>query len=457
MSSTKQTLAQYLTRPNPEVGFDPIAAERKGNQYKGRGTTMSWMYPKIRTIRPWEGFSREVLNKCLKGKLGEELSTEHEDLPELPHVSMNVDDEDDLRELIAKHYKEIVGKVLERLSRGTMGQEIRMLNGGRTVMHWDATRRYKPDFGGSKSLANPYPSHRLDNILPGDAKPNVVFKSEAIQEILALETDKEKRAQLLQYKALRQIVHYCTCSLLRYGYIISEKELVIVRVGAALDQKEPEDSAERFYIFWEDPDVEFLSIPASNQGDEDGTLTVCMALWALHLLAANDGYMEFGNYPPLEDHDLQSPELQKSLPRPQEDFYDDYTGRQDQDEEDEEHVQETDSNEQEGDERQNQDEEGEEHVQATNSHEQEGDETERDRDQIDDHDSSDDSDATIVDEAIFSPDTSFCEASSSNVNSNLGKRSSLGGELDTSSHVRKLRRHNLDGSKTRSGKVYNTY
>ncbi|KAI4213159.1 MAG: hypothetical protein LQ349_009294 [Xanthoria aureola] len=124
------------------------------------------------------------------------------------------------------------------------------------------------------------------NILPGDTKLGSKWKSSNI------EPGKVSKATNRDgwLAAIRQIYTYCVQTDARYGYLLTDKELVAVRISWIPDteMKGPKDKADsgahRIGI------LEYKAIPWSYDETEtqssDGRLTVNLALWWLHMMAA---------------------------------------------------------------------------------------------------------------------------------------------------------------------------
>ncbi|KAI1123485.1 hypothetical protein F5Y10DRAFT_251779 [Nemania abortiva] len=147
------------------------------------------------------------------------------------------------------------------------------------------------------------------NLLPGDTKPAKKWKSEWITSIDVVEKRKA-------YQVLTQLTKYMRLGNTRYGFVISEEEIVALRLSTFNRLKKAPrktDSQHRLHFdsLGEDPDgsyggtanpigthLEFCSIPWASSGI--GNFTVNLTLWWLSVLAIRDPPIrEVGTYTPL--------------------------------------------------------------------------------------------------------------------------------------------------------------
>jgi hypothetical protein len=97
---------------------------------------------------------------------------------------------------------------------------------------------------------------------------------------------------------------------MRYGYLITDKELVVFRIGPADDRIPHSSQKELRQAVAENSIVEWQSIPWENHGDSK--LTVNLALWVLHILAANNGLLDW-EYKELAEETIMDFESQQKL------------------------------------------------------------------------------------------------------------------------------------------------
>ncbi|KAL8749807.1 MAG: hypothetical protein Q9199_007467 [Rusavskia elegans] len=145
-------------------------------------------------------------------------------------------------------------------------------------------RKLRPDWAGIKQ--SPGCPKQPPNILPGDTKLGSKWKSSNIEP--GKVSKATNRGGWLA--AIRQIYTYCIKTDARYGYLLTDKELVAVRISWIPDTEttDPEDKAK--------PRsqgtgiLEYKAIPWSHEDTEiqssDNKPTVNLALWWLHMMAA---------------------------------------------------------------------------------------------------------------------------------------------------------------------------
>lgn len=158
---------------------------------------------------------------------------------------------------------------------------------------------YKPDWAGTRTISPDNPNHTA-NILPGDTKVSYKWKS---TEIVPKEVNANDLVQNW-FWPLRQIFTYCMNFKTRYGYIISDEEVVAVRVRVPCERLEENKSKRRIVLSKDRGTLEYVPIYNSTQ-DPSGEkrLTMNLAIWWLHLLAANNRSIQT-TYGPLKDEIL---------------------------------------------------------------------------------------------------------------------------------------------------------
>jgi hypothetical protein len=128
------------------------------------------------------------------------------------------------------------------------------------------------------------------NILPGDTKLHFKWKSQDIKRTMS----SDLKAQWT--KPLRQLVTYCIMAESRYGYIITNCELVVLRMSytgtTSLRRVKNESMMTPIdeSVHKDEYKVEWKAISFDTH-DETGQameMTVNLALWWLHMLAMND-------------------------------------------------------------------------------------------------------------------------------------------------------------------------
>ncbi|KAL2042907.1 hypothetical protein N7G274_004667 [Stereocaulon virgatum] len=211
---------------------------------------------------------------------------------------------------------------------------------------FSGSAKYRPDWAGIQSRPQQSNTARQDtrskNILPGDTKVSTKWSSHDIVSgpVQSEYTTKD------WLRPLMQVYTYCVKANARYGYIITDKELVAIRVrpnvdtddsqptndsqdswkDVALPQEDPQKAQSNFQEatllpeydesngsmpssptlaqMCDDGRLEYKAIPWSNAKTRDprrrNDLTVNLALWWLHIMASVSSNIQ-DQYPPLKE------------------------------------------------------------------------------------------------------------------------------------------------------------
>jgi hypothetical protein len=168
-----------------------------------------------------------------------------------------------------------------------------------------------PDWGGIYSYVAKQ-GERPANILLGDTMLSYKWNSWEIELGIMHKADEIPSWLWL----IMQVFTYCIIWNSRYGYIITDEEVVALRIRAPTSTQDSFDSGS---VFEKYGTVEYACIDYDNtqmrrSGDR---LTLNMALWWLHLLAAKDRSIK-QIYRPLEEECLPTPSKRRdSLFRPE--------------------------------------------------------------------------------------------------------------------------------------------
>ena len=325
MSSHWQTLLNYLRTPDPTVNGDRCP--------KGGNTTQS-TYDTPREILEWEEFEYETLTRIYGGRLCNILNrtfdlVDFTNIPDFPFCRYY--DEDSFQSLLVKWNWSVVSEALAK-SQPLLLQShdhVYMVKGGQApspkakAEKKEKKRGFKPDWGCAIGESRPMmaPGHEESepSLLPGDSKVSKKWSSSLIEPGRVQNRWGSKNWM----SPLRQIYSYCLSNNRRYGYLITDIELVVVRVR--LDQKTEQMAQLR------DLDIdslrecarksgvlEYKAIPwQPATGDRTQTvsgLTMNLALWWLHLLATGNCSIG-GDYGELRDA-VWAPVSRKRSPTP---------------------------------------------------------------------------------------------------------------------------------------------
>ena len=328
------SILEYLSRPNSLVDST--------ESLEGFPTKIS-SSTQITGMRPWKGFTYQTLMNLYGGVLQQTLPWLPDVNPPLTSLEKQVFDEDSLEHLLSRTVVPSVNYTLEHAWSVLHNENVcpQMSRGGRAKKMASEDKRFYPDWAGV------HDSFRTElgfkNICPGDTKLSTRWTlAQAI-------TGEESYSYPLQ-----QIQNYCGESWgVRYGYLITQEELVVLRVskqtidpgiastcsrrdhqlsgpyniGNAEAQRQPQthqrvvsDSSTSMPMSLDEPSndgkksrdsnsrresskidssyqphygseeynpIEFKSIPWDESGK--GKLTVKLALWWLHMMAAAPG------------------------------------------------------------------------------------------------------------------------------------------------------------------------
>lgn len=315
MADHNTHLSGFLKRPNPKICS--LHSWEGGNTKSKKG---KWSEPE--GIRPWKGFKPESLTKQFREKL--EMDVTNEILPhydeDLSFHLMEIRDEDFLEALLIRWTQAVVSRALAVAQRDTAANsdQIFMARGGQGWI--DTSRiRVRPDWAGIQTdkikelKVNHQKRTMYRNVLPGDTKLSSKWGTKVYEE---------NKMDSSYSEPFRRIFTYCEEANIRYGYLITQKELVVIRLvyeertngpdapdkpdsapsllreQSKRDAKasvppdarkrkssEPKLILEYQSIDWED---ELHHDKRTKERKEPETLTINLALWCLRLMAKNE-------------------------------------------------------------------------------------------------------------------------------------------------------------------------
>lgn len=274
-------------------------------------------------------FEYDTLKSIYRGALHEVLechfTLDKFTVPELPFCQIH--DEDSLVSLIVKWNQSVVSNALSAAQShldGRLPHKVIYMSKGGQAQYPGNHSGLRPDWAGVKPsiAAINTSSTKAQNVLPGETKLSRKWSSTKI-EPERVEGIMEKQEWFLP---LSQIFSYCVRANARYGYIITDKELVVIRVrptgqSDALNSQAPLDTIGTII---EDEDdhaikkvhsikaegetpmaqamatgvLEYRAIPWQDHADR--SMTVNLALWWLHMMAADSSAIH-DRYPSLRD------------------------------------------------------------------------------------------------------------------------------------------------------------
>ncbi|KAF5974096.1 hypothetical protein FBULB1_7928 [Fusarium bulbicola] len=291
------TLLEALTNRNVAVNSQPAV---------GGSNTTTETYIEPGGWRTWDEFNYDTLTQIFQRKLASEYRGSSE--PRALELDLIINNEETLEDLLRRFVSPCVNYALERqqgqphLGRGSRcGFEDRP--------DWSAiSAEYMTEHG------------QFANILPGDTKLDAKWSPWMFEDMGSFNEWQKVVAQELTYMA-----RYRT----RYGFIITDANLVVLRItrellGAGLAQARPRreaavfvshqrhssdttmgsgDGSSSFYsddspLEWSYYDPEYAVIPWNAHGEE--VLTIKLALWCLIMMAMSGDRRIDYSYPPLD-------------------------------------------------------------------------------------------------------------------------------------------------------------
>jgi len=274
------TILQVLTGPNINVDSSLVAP--------GANTTIHTdLIPEA--WRPWRGFTYDTIIKVFR----KELSKSYQGSPK----------PEPLQEDLRIFNEEVFDDLLRRFEMPIVNYA---LSGHDGMCHYGRGSRcgteYKPDW--SLVSANHLDQNRyFTNLVPGDTKLHAKWRPE-------MQQDGVDSHHIEWQKVVTQIVTYMACHRSRYGFVITDGNLVVFRltrksipsgIAAARPRRTPamhvrypsdvsgasgnSSFADEDPLDWAYDDPEYVAIPWSAYGV--GRLSVKLALWALAMMAAN--------------------------------------------------------------------------------------------------------------------------------------------------------------------------
>ena len=289
MAESTSSLLSYLKKANPTVDSTWSITDGKTGNKSDRKYTPHDSHHLHRVVQ-WKGMEwkdlKPIFNDILDLPVGN--LPNFEDLLIHPGHLKEVSDESSLETLLIRWNYPVVSSALsiaqdhagfqDTIGASECQHKISMARGGQAWLPREIitkAKRLGPDWAGILYSCNenkqPDKSknerHYL-NVLPGDTKLSTKFKSEW--------GSKDPRFK----GPVTQVFTYCRRANVPYGYIITQEELVVLRLFYG-DEENPDKLTEgtRKYQY-----VEYKSIPWKNETADD--LTVNLTLWCLHLLAA---------------------------------------------------------------------------------------------------------------------------------------------------------------------------
>ncbi|KAL8770399.1 MAG: hypothetical protein Q9209_003825 [Squamulea sp. 1 TL-2023] len=291
MASKLWTLADYLRHANPQLECGQC---REGSNHASGSSTVRGYKNRPDEVAEWDDFGLAAFDSLHNGALQEELKRqhrllEHPIIPKLPF--RDVHDENSLEALLILWNWQVVSEALAATQKESWklpsNEAVYMVRGGQSYMPYDPRTEDapRPDWGGVRRPADESQVQdrtKLQTILPGETKPSIKWSSTWIP------TDGRNRDWKKDVaNPIGQIYQYCIRANARYGYLITDQELVAVRIDLeSVDDFHKRIGGQRKRRL---VTLRYKSIPwDTTTSTNHESMTINLALWMLHLVAARD-------------------------------------------------------------------------------------------------------------------------------------------------------------------------
>nr|POE89834.1 hypothetical protein CFP56_20303 [Quercus suber] len=253
------TCLEYLTNPNPA----PHLVQRISEGHRGQSLHFWW---DVRNVRAWSDFSIATISAIPELRRLLQIPVVLRDLPEPVKVNTNPETAVQLADLCAFHHAVKVNAAL-KITQGS-GTHIAMRS-----LRSAPGARAQPEFVSSYQTDQ-------DRTIFGDGRGRVIGIIKCYEQWNSGMRNGQNPEKVKYLQSLAHLQRFMREHETRYGFIMTEIELVCVRVGGA-----PSDTSNV-------PLFGHLEVAASVQISASGTgpggnmkMTAGLALWWLHMLA----------------------------------------------------------------------------------------------------------------------------------------------------------------------------
>ncbi|KAK1818200.1 hypothetical protein LTR12_007352 [Friedmanniomyces endolithicus] len=269
------TALGYLTAPNPELALTQRTLDAP------RGSIPHFWFD-IRNVRPWDDFNVATIAaipelwQLLQTPVGKTM------LPEPGKVNTNPENPAQLIEACAMHHAVKVNAALKLAQGAQKHMAMRGLNGS------PAASRNQPEFVAS------YQSD-TEKTIYGDGRGRVVGVVKSWEQWNSGMRTGRPAEQMRYLLGLAQVQRFMREHGTRYGFLMTEIEVVCVRAGGPPSWMEGEEGVEGPPLFGfvevaAPVRIATSSTTASADGSTLPPMTAALALWWLHLLARDSPF-----------------------------------------------------------------------------------------------------------------------------------------------------------------------
>ncbi|CAI6339992.1 unnamed protein product [Periconia digitata] len=276
------SLMEYLTAPNPS----PALVRRLTAQPRGVNTHFWW---DIRNLRSWTDFNISTITSLPSVLPLLEVPITANYLPEPARQNAQPENESTLHDIYTSHYTTKINAAL-KVAQGTTHMVMR---GVKSI----PGQNPQPDFISS------YPSDYEKTIF-GDHRGRVVGLVKCYDQWNTGMRGESPPKQVLYLQGLAHLQRAMREHGCRYGFILTEIELLCVRCGGPSDDSTVDPTTVNaqagvpiFGYLEVSPPIS-LSTHSNNNGGEEGEIkmTAALALWYLHMLAKENPFEGMGTW-----------------------------------------------------------------------------------------------------------------------------------------------------------------
>lgn len=293
------SIFEYLTSKNPEVKYTKTSSKSVHND-------ITWQWPQ--ELQPWDEFNFETMENVFQGELMRECRLERELYYPLPSTPWDNNEagEDTSIEILTTWTNTILKQALNAVisTLNPVGRVPGSLCNRKVI--GKARTPFHPDGGSVTPSELGNPRGATPHIL-SDVKPALNWESSVfIKNSLEPDGRVIRQKILKQYGApIRQIYTYCVEYKVRYGFLLTSKEVFLVRVRPQPGRgSESQTQTELKQTMKDHGLMEYKSIPWSEYRNEESMdeyrqLTMNLSLWCIHVLAGSNHELRW-TYEPLE-------------------------------------------------------------------------------------------------------------------------------------------------------------
>ncbi|KAH7552716.1 hypothetical protein BM1_08667 [Bipolaris maydis] len=274
------SLVEYLASPNPS----PSLVRRVTSAPRGINNHFWW---DIRNLRSWEDFNITTIKSIPSVLPLLEVPVPATYLPQPCRQNLQPENESALQDICTNYYANKVNAAL-KVAQGNSHMVMRAI---KPV----AGQRQQPEF-----VSN-YPSD-YEKTLFGDSRGRVVGLVKCYDQWNTGMRSESPPKQVLYLQGLAHLQRVMREHGCRYGFIMTEIELLCVRCGGPSDMSTPDPTTVNaqtgvpIFGYLETSAPISLSTNGSHPETGDMQLTAALALWYLHMLAKENPFEGMGTW-----------------------------------------------------------------------------------------------------------------------------------------------------------------